>query len=497
MQYTRHTMIRTVLRSLVVTGFLVAVTSSLSAQVWAGRGELELRVKADGGKAVAGATVTARFLDARPRSGPDPVRTDTSGRARLTGLADGTWLIEIAHPEFLTYVTTARVVAGDKVDELQVAQRADGDGTGILRVKFDKVRRGAPPPPPPPGPRVYDEPAAPEPEPQPEPAAEPEAPPTPKPAATAAAEPAPGPPPMPEAAAEPAPTAAPEPATEPATAEPAPTVSPEPAAEPASDEPEPMPAPPGPPEEAPPPQPEPARETRPTPEAAPAPETPATEPAPTAAEPPAAMPEPAPAPTPETASPPPPEPTPAPPAPRAPAPILRASDGSCPDCRGSESAVRVQTEVAPGGPGARCPSDAASRVESAARMLADALGTRLDDFHGPLADSDLQDLLSLAPESTREAVRSTLGTLVDPGSACRILAVLLPKATNLSGFRYELRDIDGVADCLTGQACPQGNARWPGNPGRVDVAGRSLMWSLFLNESGDRTRYPRLTIYLR
>jgi hypothetical protein len=499
-------MSRTVTVSILTAWLLASIAAPAPAQVWAGRGVLEVRVRGEGAGDVAGATVQLRFLDAQPASGPAPAVTDASGRAAVSGLAEGSWLIEVSHPDFLTYVTRVRLTIGQKVDEVQVAQRSDGAGAGILRVRFDKVRRGAPPPP---GPTIYPSPPPPAPEvpeaEEPTPEREPEAPraaPAPLEPEAEATRPetppqAPVAPVQPEP--EPEPPAESEPETPPA---PAPREEPSPPAPSQEPVPEPEPAPPASVVEPPVPEPEP----EPVPEAGP--EQPAATPPPPLVEPPAPEPEPVPAeePVPPSA----PEPledaasTPTAPvaaqaaaADRPPARTVRASDGTCPDCRGSESALRVGAAVGPAPRDAGCPANAAAVVEEAAGLLERAIGDRLAGFYGPLVDSELRDLLSLAPPDVRHDVTATLGPLTAEDGACRVLAVLLPNDTELAGFRYEVRDVDGVADCLPGQECPQAAARWPGNPGRIELAGRTLIWTLFLNESPDRQRHPRLTVYLR
>jgi hypothetical protein len=83
-------------------------------------------------------------------------------------------------------------------------------------------------------------------------------------------------------------------------------------------------------------------------------------------------------------------------------------------------------------------------------------------------------------------------------SACRLAAVALPSDARYVGYRYEAWDSGGMAaDCLAGQDCPVGNARWPQHVGVDRAAEGTLVWGLLEGRPGGGARAGRLTVYFR
>lgn len=446
----------------------ILFSAAVQGRVWEGRGEFEIRVRSSERGAVSGAQIELLFLDVQPPTGPPTETTGPRGRAKISGLAEGTWSIRIRHPDHLTYGARLEIEIGRKVDEIQAFHESEGEGTGILRVDFRKVRRG-PPPPPRPSPAPTPSGTSTEPLPATRPAPEATEPPEEsrrqEERSTTEEEPPPG-------EAEPPGEPSPEPPETEAEVRdtPADLV---PGRGPGEDDLSAEPEPPG--EETPTEADEPLPEAEP-PEAASGDREPALDPPTT--------------PVPEAAT----GPEPSPP-PRSRARLRSASRGTCPDCRGGETALSVDAVAPPGGPGAACPGDSRSRIEAAVRDLAGAAGSGLGSFYGPLVDPTVLDLLSLTPSEERAAIRSELGALFSDESPCRALVVVLPSGADFTGFRYEARGVEGSGDCLPGQECPIGQARWIGNPVRIEAGGHTVVSALFVNRSPTRERHPRFTVY--
>ncbi len=213
--------------------------TAVSAQSWSGRAGVGIEVSDRSGSPVAGAEVALSYSETEEGGGPGVLRTGPDGRAEVRGLTEGRWLLQVSHPDYLSYVASLEVREGRRPRELSATQVKTGDSLESLRVRYFEVRGGAPSPRPEPRPA---------PEAQPEPAAAP--PPAPAPRPAPAPEPAPKPAPAPK-------TQAP-PEASPAPVEPTPAPAPAPQAAPAAvASPPPAPAP----RPAPPPAPAPAPET--------------------------------------------------------------------------------------------------------------------------------------------------------------------------------------------------------------------------------------------
>ena len=95
----------------IIAPLLLLVASAAQAQLWGGPAAVEIRVEDQKGPPVAGATLTLRYNDVDPKDGPDPVLTDSHGKATVGGLAEGSWHLEVSHEGFMTYlaeITVAR-----------------------------------------------------------------------------------------------------------------------------------------------------------------------------------------------------------------------------------------------------------------------------------------------------------------------------------------------------------------------------------------------------
>lgn len=197
----------------------LAVPASLLAQLWSGPAGVELRVQDNKGLPVAEAEIRLQSTALEPRDGPPPVRTDSRGRAAVSGLAEGRWVLEVSRQGFMSYVAEVELRAGGRPDVLQARQVQVPGAQRLMEVQVYRGRSSAPgrapaPARPAPAPPVAETPAM-EPEPVPAPA------PAPAPAPSTPPATAPAPVPTPPAMA-PAPTPAPPaPAPVPAPAPPA------------------------------------------------------------------------------------------------------------------------------------------------------------------------------------------------------------------------------------------------------------------------------------
>jgi len=312
----------------IIAPLLLLVASAAQAQLWGGPAAVEIRVEDQKGPPVAGATLTLRYNDVDPKDGPDPVLTDSHGKATVGGLAEGSWHLEVSHEGFMTYLAEITVREKGRIVLEEAAQFNVVGATRTMRVQISRGKAGpvsrpsvvaqAPAAPAPvPSPPAAAAPPAPQPENPPAPA-----PPQEEPTVAPAPVPAPPVPPAPQPAPEPAPAPEP-PVAKPVTA--------------------PVPAPPPPPAAQP-------------PENPPAPEPPVAKPKTPPVPPPAA-----PAPAPEPAL----RPAPAPPAPPPADPVrLRTSkDRTCFECPPGESAISTERVIQSGG-GSGCGADIAAQLQA-------------------------------------------------------------------------------------------------------------------------------------
>lgn len=415
--------------------------SSLTAQSWRGSTALEIEIGERGKKTVLGAEVSALYVEIEPKSGPPAVVADASGRVRLSGLAEGRWLIEVRVGGAKAYSAVVRLVAGKKTEI--VAGPVRDAAAPMLNVKLGKAEAGAI--------------AAPE----PQPAQRPKPIPAPSPAA---------PRPVPEQ------PPAPKPETRP--------VAPAP--------------------KAPAPQPsQPAAPSRPTQPSLPTQPSPSTQPAPApSVQPPvlpAPKPEPKPAPpatTPETPAPAPPSPPADAQPPSAPAPVrLRsASDGSCPECKPGEWALTVQLSAATpsaGGPACAAATDMPKIVAKISETAEPAFGS----YAGPLIDPTSGELVIAAGERARAATRAMFAPYLRPDGPCQVLAATLPLGTRYRGYAYEVADGARSGACVGAEECEIGSARWLDHPTVLRTDFGTVIFAIFSNQA-PRERRARLVIYL-
>jgi hypothetical protein len=282
--------------------FLLLIAPAAQAQLWSGLAAVEVRVEDQKGLPVADAKLVFQYNALDPKDGPPPVMTDSRGKATVSGLAEGSWHLEVSHDGFMSYLAEITIRPKGRIVLDEAAQFNVVGATRTMQVQISRGKAVSVPR----APVVAETPA-------PTPAPRPVAPPAPAPAQPEPA--APAPPPA-------KPVRPPAPAPEPA----APTVLPAPQ-----------------PEKPPVPEPPPAR-----PNPSPAPIPPPTTPAPVL--------EPA-------IRPAPPAPAPAPPTPADPVRLRTSKDRTCFECPPGESALSTERVIAPGG-GASCGGDLASQLQS-------------------------------------------------------------------------------------------------------------------------------------
>ena len=471
--------------AVVLAALLGPAAGPLGAQAelpWQGRAAVAMQVTNRSGEPVPGAEVALQYAGVQPPQGPAAVTTDGEGRVALGGLAEGEWRMAVSHPDYMVYTATIELRADKAAKSKFAAQVSTMTARAPLKVEFTKSRGAVParPAPQQTARRVEppaQPPSAPAPAPRPAPA-------TPPPAAAAPTPSAP-----PAAATPPAPSTTP-------PAQPAPE-RPAPAAPPAAAAPAPSPAPVTPPPA------QPAPVTQAPPQQVPAPATPRQVPTPQPAPPPAAPP--VAAPPVERPAPPVPAPqAPPPPAATAPAPlpiprsnVQTAGTGGCPECRTGERAVSVEQVAAPaGGAGsAGCPPDLAAKVRDAVRGLTPT--TAAASYAGGLTDAGADGMAALFGPAGSAALADALGRWVGAGTACQVLAVVLPPGGRFVGYRYEAWDGNGGGDCLAGQDCPAGRARFADHAVVEKAGGASVVWAIFENQASDRQRHARLTAYFK
>jgi hypothetical protein len=168
-------------------------------------------------------------------------------------------------------------------------------------------------------------------------------------------------------------------------------------------------------------------------------------------------------------------------------PTLRAyRDNTCVECRPGEFAISVETVIGPAKE--PCSGSLEADGRELAALLGSSIALEIKEIAAPAAGA-----VSLmgAGESTAR-VAELLGSDAD---ACRLVAVVIPKAGRFRGARLEAADATGVGDCLADRPCPVGQARWVGQPRVAREPSANVIWSLFVNEAPDRARRARLTVY--
>jgi len=108
-------------------------------------------------------------------------------------------------------------------------------------------------------------------------------------------------------------------------------------------------------------------------------------------------------------------------------------------------------------------------------------------------------LVALARSTPPAAERGYAGPVAAPvpaGSACAVVAIVLPADARYFAYRYEALDGWGGGDCVADQPCSIGEAHWLGHP-TIERGERTVVWATFANASRDRARRARLTAYFR
>jgi hypothetical protein len=177
---------------------LLLAVPAAEAQLWSGPAAVEVRVEGQRGLPVAGARVQLLSTTVEPEAGPPPAVTDSRGRAVVSGLAPGSWKLEVSQEGYMTYL--AEITVSEK-NRPKVGLATQVNVPGALRTLRVDISRGrsepqaarAPREQPAPAPAPAPPAPAPRRETPPPPRPEPVAPPSPPPAAPAAPVPAPEP----------------------------------------------------------------------------------------------------------------------------------------------------------------------------------------------------------------------------------------------------------------------------------------------------------------
>ncbi len=135
------------------------------------------------------------------------------------------------------------------------------------------------------------------------------------------------------------------------------------------------------------------------------------------------------------------------------------SDGTCADCRPSETAISVAEVAAPAAAGAPSCGDALRQA---------------------LAEARSGSAMGLAPGLP---------------ASCRLLEARLPAGAKYTGYRYEAEDGTGGGDCLAGRECPVGASLWPADPTLRRAADGTTITAAFENRSAAQARRAILTVY--
>jgi hypothetical protein len=131
------------LRKLAIFPILLTAASAAEGQLWTGTATVGVRVEAVKGLPVEGARVELRLADVDPPDGPPPVLTDARGRADVSGLAAGNWVLEVSREGFMTYRLQLTLDARGRLREGTATQV---NVPGAQRLFEVQVHRGRPVP---------------------------------------------------------------------------------------------------------------------------------------------------------------------------------------------------------------------------------------------------------------------------------------------------------------------------------------------------------------
>ncbi|MEE8367773.1 MAG: hypothetical protein V3S30_05605 [Thermoanaerobaculia bacterium] len=479
------------------------------------------------GRAISNAEVTIVYKGEEQDVGPGPVETDNKGKAVFSGLRAGLWQIEVVHDDYLSYVASIQI-RHDKKPTVQASfLQAGGKSLVPLKVKFFRVtNESASPSIGPPLVAAAIEPEKmpdPTPEPPPKPAQQPQEPQSAAVASsdtpvTSASQLPPGRPileaPTPPVdrpgksvvtATQPTPAENQSPPTQVATSlREAPLDEPETAIEPTSEietEPPTPPTAPTPTQQAVPESPPPEAPLKPAESVLPNDEKP--QPAlPSVQEPPVQ-------PANEIVSP----LSPADPPSSLVSPELAALSGklappdpigsalrsnqqqTCPECKSYEWAASSEQVTGVGSADATCPDSFQAAAHQAMNFLATSVNLELLSFAGPVADGTQNDAALLLEPEKLVAFESLQGDDWNPLASCRVVAVVLPKASRFVGFRYEAVDGGSSGTCLPATECEIGQSYWTGHAEVLRGRSATIVYGFFVNQSRERRRRARLTAY--
>jgi hypothetical protein len=81
--------------------------------------------------------------------------------------------------------------------------------------------------------------------------------------------------------------------------------------------------------------------------------------------------------------------------------------------------------------------------------------------------------------------------------SCAVVVAVLPQEARYLGYRFDASDETGAGDCLAGDDCPIGQARWLEHPGLLRTGSLQIVYGAFENRHPQRQRTARLTVYYR
>ena len=165
--------------------------------------------------------------------------------------------------------------------------------------------------------------------------------------------------------------------------------------------------------------------------------------------------------------------------------------GACRECAEGEWSVTTAVRVAAATPS----SCSAARYDWNA--FADALGPHWQETGhvGGVFGEDEEGIFTLLDEGPRQSLEADFGSWFGEEGSCSALGIVLPAGSRYVGFRYQAGERATVADCLIGEECQIGEARFVGEPLVVVRDGFTLVGARFENGSQARARVGSLTVY--
>ena len=139
--------------------------------------------------------------------------------------------------------------------------------------------------------------------------------------------------------------------------------------------------------------------------------------------------------------------------------------------------------------------DVANALEAGARAY-------LSDYAGAVTDllntSEAQQFIS---DNIHGSVGQALSGDNRATAQCKQVCVVIPTSSKATYTAYQLEAADdqsgGGQKCEVGSECPIGWSKWDGEPDQQETAHTNVVCGTFMNWSGDRWRYARLTAYFK